>query len=656
MKKYTRSVIARKTIIPVFAMIIVLISIFLTLSYRYVNNMVKTEQRNSLKEIAEIMTIMIDDINEEDDVEFVKDYDVISKNIANTHDIDYISLFIPDIEKDTVLYKSIVYSPDYQLQPEDTLAHVKDPVSYKLTEDERKVLSGKEKYAFINYDNLFATALSSIIRVELPSGSVALVSIEKEFTSINDKISKIFMYQLLFIVFVSLLSCAVFYIVIRKYVSKPAKVVSQAMDQFISDDQHKLIKMPENGKDEFSTINRAFNKMADDIDYYVKNISSQKAEIDIASKIQTGLLPKSKSFFNGCQIRTIMKPAREIGGDLYDYLELDDDHSLVMIADVSGKGVSAAVFMTATLVMLRQFARLKMKPSEILKNTNKELSENNPQMLFVTAFVGIYNNKTMELTYSNAGHNHPYIVSDNSISILKESNGTVLGLFKDEEYTETTVSMKHGDSLFLYTDGVNEAINSKNEFFGIDSLEKCLAEYKPNYKESLIEFVDKTVHAYTENAVQNDDITMLTLTSEIQNRITLSPDTKNFEKIKEIILNSIIPQNIKLPLCLVAEEMFVNICSYAFKGIEGEKIINFSLNLSDHIDITFEDNGVEYNPLENDLTDVENYDIDNQIGGLGKTIIFGISDDIKYEYKNNKNVLRIRKYKEENNDDNNKES
>ena len=652
MKKYTHSVIARKTLIPVMIVMLVLICLFSTLSYKYVNNMVKNEQKKTLREIADSMILMIDDIKENsNDATYVSEFEKIAQLLCTTHDIDYICLFVPDLDNDTVLYKSIVYNPDYPNIPEDSLSYYQIPVSYKLLDEEKEVLTGKQKYTYINYQNMLDVSLSSIIRVQLPSGSNALASIEKEYTPINKRISKILVFQLCFIVFVNLLCCAVFYIVIRKYVSKPAGIISEAMNKFITDEQHSLIKMPESGKDEFSSINRAFNKMADDIDYYIKNISNQKAEIDIAAKIQQGLLPKSKSFFNGCQIRTMMKPAKEIGGDLYDYLELDDDNCLVMIADVSGKGVSAAVFMTATLVMLRQFARLKMQPSEILKNTNRELSANNPFMLFVTAFVGIYNNKTMKFTYSNAGHNYPYLIDNHNVTLLNGSTGTVLGLFEDEQYEQTTVQLNTGDSLFLYTDGVNEAVNDKHEFFGIDRLEKCLADYKPNHQESLIDYINGKVHGFTVNAAQNDDITMLSLTSELQNIITLSPDKQEFEKIKAVIMNSNIPQNLKLPLCLTSEEIFVNICSYAFENTDGERIIKFSLYQSDHIEVSFEDNGIKYNPLENDLTNPDEYDVDNQIGGLGKVIIFGIADDINYEYKNNRNILTIKKYKEEKEDD-----
>ncbi len=653
MKKFTHSIIARKTIIPVLAVMFVNILVFSVLSYQYVNNMVKNEQKKSLKEIADTLTILIEDIHEtEDDTIYIKEYEKIAMLLCNTHDIDYMALFVPDMENNEVLYKSIVYNPAFYYQPEDSLEDVREPQPYKLLEEEKDVLFGKQKYAFVNYINRSDVSLSSIVRVQLPSGALALASIEKEYSNINERINQIQFFQLFFIVFLILFSCAVFYIVIRKYVSKPAVIISEAMNKFITEDQHSLMKMPENGKDEFSIINRAFNKMADEIDNYIKNISSQKAEMDIASKIQKGLLPESKSFFRGCQIRTLMRPAKEIGGDLYDYLELDEDHILVMIADISGKGVSASVFMAATLVMLRQFARLKMQPYEILENTNKELSANNPLLLFVTAFVGIFNNKTMQFTYSNAGHNFPYLLSDHKVIELNGSHGTVIGMFEDEQYTQTTVSLKPGDTLFLYTDGVNEAINTENKFFGISSLEECLTHYKPNHKESLIEFTDRKIHEFTKSSPQNDDITMLTLTSENQNIINLQPDEHEFERIKALILQSNIPTEIKLPLCLAAEEIFVNICSYAFCNFEGEKTIQFSLNFSDHIEISFEDNGEKYNPFENNLTDVENYDIDNQIGGLGKTIIMGIADDISYQFKNNKNILTIRKYKKENADDN----
>ncbi len=642
-----KSVIARKTIIPVFFLFLILTGLLCLFNYTYVSNLIKGERKNELGQISDYIIERTEEFDTSDDTMFINKFNELSYSVCSSFDVDYICMFEPDTEKDTLTYKSIVYSPSYKSDTSGTAdLFFNGPLNYALREEEIKVLKGTEKISFVTYQNKYDISLSGLICVELPSGSRTLVSIEKEFNAISEQVNRIIRIQAEFIIAVFLLTCILFYIVIRKYVSKPAGIVSNAMNNFVSNGHRNFTKMDETGNDEFGLINKSFNKMAEELDAYVENLSQQKAEIDVASKIQIGLLPEEKNLYNGCRIRAFMKPARNIGGDLYDYLELDEENTLVTIADVSGKGVSAAVFMAATLIILRQFARLKMSPQEILINTNNELAKKNPLMLFVTAFVGIYNSREKKLTYSNAGHNNPYLISNGKIKTLDNARGTVMGLFDDEQYIEETVNMNPGDTLFLYTDGVNEAVNNNKEFFGIDRLEKFLSTYSPRNGISLIKYIANKLSEYSNGTEQNDDITMLSLTAEDQTIINLKPENTDFNKIKDTILSSSIPDKFKLKLCLAAEEIFVNICSYAFEKSTGEKILTFGLKTSDRIEVSFEDNGIPYNPTENDLTDIETYDAEEQTGGLGKIIAFGIADSVRYEFKDGKNKLKLIKYTE----------
>lgn len=642
-----KSVIARKTIIPVFFVFLILIGLLCFFNYTYVSNLIKGERENELGQISDYIVERVKEFDTSDDIIFINEFKELSYSVCNSFDVDYICMFEPDTENNTLTYKSIVYSPSYKSDTSGTAnLFFNGPISYTLGNDEIKVLNGTDRISFVTYQNKYDISLSGLICVVLPSGSRTLVSIEKEFNAISAQVNRIIRIQAEFIIAVYLLTCILFYIVIRKYVSKPAGIVSNAMNSFVSNGHRNFTKMDESRNDEFGLINKSFNKMAEELDAYVENLSQQKAEIDIASKIQKGLLPEEKNLYNGCRIRALMKPAKNIGGDLYDYLELDDENTLVTIADVSGKGVSAAVFMAATLIILRQFARLKMSPQEILINTNNELSKKNPLMLFVTAFVGIYNSREKKLTYSNAGHNNPYVISNGRIKILDNARGTVLGLFEDEQYNEEVINMQPGDTLFLFTDGVNEAVNKNKEFYGMERLEKSLSTYNPKNGISLIKYIENKLSEYSDGPEQNDDITMLTLTAEDQTIINLKPENTDFIKIKNAILSSNIPDKFKLKLCLAAEEIFVNICSYAFENTTGEKILTFGLKTSDRIEVSFEDNGIPYNPTENDLTDIETYDAEAQTGGLGKIIAFGIADSVRYEYEDGKNKLKLIKYTE----------
>ena len=203
-----------------------------------------------------------------------------------------------------------------------------------------------------------------------------------------------------------------------------------------------------------------------------------------------------------------MTTARVVGGDLYDYRILDNGSVFVAIGDVSGKGITAALFMARAITLLNQYAKLGYSPAKILFEFNNDLAAHNPNMMFITAFVAVYDPKTGELTYSNAGHNYPYILSG-KLTALNTDNGIMAGSFEDVVFPEYAVKMKPGDCLFMYTDGVTEAENKKVDcstvFNGIitdyttlltEVIEiKKIADEKSEYKTSAL--MDGMIESYT---------------------------------------------------------------------------------------------------------------------------------------------------------------
>ena len=244
---------------------------------------------------------------------------------------------------------------------------------------------------------------------------------------------------------VFILMTIIMYFLIRGSVFLPAKRISDSMADFIKNGQKSDVRLDESGSDEFAMIASSFNKMADNIDNYMQNIKAlsseherQEVELDIASKIQQGLLAPGEFHSGNCEVYGMMTPAKNVGGDFYDYLHLDNGRILLTIADVSGKGMAASMFMAVTLVLMRQYAKMNYSPAEILSSVNGILSEHNPNMLFTTAFIGLYDPKTQEMTYSNAGHNIPYIIRDFP-EPLDGARNIVLGLYENEQYTQTTI-------------------------------------------------------------------------------------------------------------------------------------------------------------------------------------------------------------------------
>ncbi len=239
-----------------------------------------------------------------------------------------------------------------------------------------------------------------------------------------------------------------------------------------------------------------------------------KAELDVASKIQLSTLPASFGIGKekGVDIFADMHPAKEVGGDFYDFFFVDEEHLAVLIADVSGKGVPAALFMMGGSTMIRSQLLLGLDPSEILKRSNNELAENNKEGMFITAFLGILDVRNGHFSYSNAGHNVPFIChADGEVKPLPIRHGFVLAGMKNIRYRMQEMDFAPGDKLVLYTDGVTEATNAANDMYE----EKRLTEV---LEKSINEDVEQTVHAISESidmfvdgAEQADDITMVIL-------------------------------------------------------------------------------------------------------------------------------------------------
>lgn len=341
--------------------------------------------------------------------------------------------------------------------------------------------------------------------------TVSLVCVEISITTIMNEFRGKFLL-LLFVTLILTLSLTVLFAAMLYFkVSRPLSTISKRMKSFVSERDETFEKLPVKGKDELAAVSQSFNIMAEEIDSYLTEIEKfnrQQAELSVAQKIQLGLL-EPPHFENGAVvIDACMLPAKDVGGDLYDYCTLPDGSLCVIIADVSGKGVSAALLMSRAITMLRQFAEEGMTPGEILRKYNNCLAEHNPNFLFITTFVAIIRPQESTLTYANAGHNPPYLLSD-TLTKLNGKFGAAAGIFRNIQYPEHTVRLKAGDLLLLYTDGVTEAESADGGFFGEERLEKLLCENRGKNSEMVLTRILEEIKSFTKGATQNDDITML---------------------------------------------------------------------------------------------------------------------------------------------------
>ena len=245
-------------------------------------------------------------------------------------------------------------------------------------------------------------------------------------------------------------------------------------------------------------------------------LESIKGDLAIAREIQQAILPRIFPPFpenaEQLDIAALMNAAKDVGGDFYDFFRIDDQRIGFVVADVSGKGVPAAIFMAVSRTLIRATGVRGVSPAECISYSNELLAQESANSMFVTAFYGIYNLTTGQVTYTNAGHNPPYLMkADGTILQLPFSSDLVVGAIDDFKYSEETLQLEHGDTLLLYTDGVTEAINSGDEEFGEQRLQAVLAHLTSNSSQDIIERIKACVSDFAGEAEQSDDITLLAI-------------------------------------------------------------------------------------------------------------------------------------------------
>ncbi|MBT3393917.1 MAG: SpoIIE family protein phosphatase, partial [Waddliaceae bacterium] len=274
--------------------------------------------------------------------------------------------------------------------------------------------------------------------------------------------------------------------------------------------------------DELESLSDAFNKMAENLKSYIKNLNTTTAEkekieseLNIAKEIQMSLLPNIFPPFpdrKEFDIFADMNPAKEVGGDLYDFFFINERKLCFLIGDVSGKGVPAALFMVITKILLKTQALRGLSPSEILDNVNKIIYPENDENMFITVFCAIIDTVTGEVEYSNAGHNPPLIYTKGEdFTYLKMERSFVVGPMEDTNYVTRKIQLNPNDMIFLYTDGVTEATNKDLELFNEARLQEALSKIEDVNPENVIAEVKSQVNKFVGEAEQSDDITMLAL-------------------------------------------------------------------------------------------------------------------------------------------------
>ena len=379
--------------------------------------------------------------------------------------------------------------------------------------------------------------------------------------------------------------------------------------------------------------------------------SKAKTELEVAKEIQLNTLPSEMASSEDVEIVAELKAAKEVGGDFYDYIKIDDNHIAVVIGDVSGKGVPAAMFMMKTITCCRNFIREGKTPSEILKEVNRAIYDENSQM-FVTCFLAILDKRNGELVFANAGHNPPIIGSDRKFRYLKCKSGFVLGGLEEAFVEDEKIKLEPNESLTLYTDGVTEARNIKGDFFGeerlIETCNKkdytCLVEFHHGIKDNVASFVGE--------ADPSDDLTLITIKyhgdqySYKENFFdgVLDNVPAMLDFIETFCDEQKLQREFKSSLLVVGDELISNIVKYGYENKGGVIFIRqlYNIDKKEYV-LTIIDKAPAFNQLEVDNPMVGNDADKETVGGLGILIVKKIMSEYAYDRINGKNILVLRK-------------
>ena len=348
-----------------------------------------------------------------------------------------------------------------------------------------------------------------------------------------------------------------------------------------------------------------------------------------------------------------MIAAKEVGGDFYDFYKLSDTTVAFLAADVSGKGIPAAMFMMTAKTIIKDLAESGMAVNDIFTKANEKLCENNESGMFVTAWMGILDLTTGNVQFANAGHNPPLLKrADGTFEYLKTRAGFVLAGMEGVRYRVGELTLNPGDRLFLYTDGVPEATNAENKLYGEDRLLAFMNQNASMEATKLLPALKANIDEFVGEAPQFDDITMLMFDYKPRKggeRMTNRTFPAKTESLSDVLgyveqtLESLeCPMKTQMAICVAIEEVFVNVAHYAYGDGEGDMDLGIGFDKESRT-ITFRmaDKGVPFDPLQKPDPDITLPAEEREIGGLGIFIAKKTMDSIYYTYNNGQNILTM---------------
>ena len=442
------------------------------------------------------------------------------------------------------------------------------------------------------------------------------------------------------------------YILIKRVIINNIKKINDTLGQITEGDLNVVVDVRSN--EEFSSLSDDINSTVSTLKKYIAEAAARiDKELEYAKQIQLSALPTNFPSGDDYRIFAQMIAAKEVGGDFYDFYKLNDTTVAFLVADVSGKGIPAAMFMMTAKTIIKDLAERGLPVNEIFTKANEKLCENNESGMFVTAWMGILDITTGKMQFANAGHNPPLLKRvDGTFEYLKTRAGFVLAGMEGICYRTGELTLQAKDRLFLYTDGVTEATNINNNLYGEKRLQSFMNHNFDKEPKELLQSLKNNIDEFVGEAPQFDDITMLIFDYKPQDGgdgMVSRTFPAKIEMLREVI--SFVEETLEIyecsmktqtAICVAIEEVFVNVANYAYDDGVGDVTISIGFDEESRT-VTFRisDKGVPFNPLNKPDPDTTLSVEEREIGGLGIYITKKTMDVVNYTFENEKNILTM---------------
>ncbi len=514
-----------------------------------------------------------------------------------------------------------------------------------LQEAEKQALYGDEEVYQLYLDNEFGKSITYVSAYRDESEEVrALIGVDCSVPMMSTLTLQEFRDSIIPILLTLIAVFLFLLFLVRKELVTPIRELSSRMMRFAETHEKQESAWKVHPESEIQEMAASFDRMSEEISNYVADIEEMTrkeletgVQEETARKIQNGLVPEHLSLTGpGFAAEAFANSAKAVGGDFYDLFRKDETHICAVVGDVSGKNISAALFMSMAKTMIREKILAGASLAKALRQANEELCGMNPEGLFATVFAAELNLATGELIYANAGHTRPVLMRAAS-EYLIPNTGVMLGLFDDADILQESIRLNPGEGLLLYTDGITEAVRADKTFFGEDRLLAACTAADPK---QLIEQIHKSVDDFSAGCEQFDDLTMLALFYEPTKAeiLDLPVDLASFDLIRKRLISDYGNTTLMRQVLLACDELLTNIVSYS-----GATFLQFEYQSEGNVLRTvFRDNGIAFDPtatpeISDDPDSLDNLDQ----GGMGISMARQAADSMTYTRESDRNILSL---------------